>query len=401
MRRRKTYACRMAAYCMAAGLGLGSGGLFAIPPLEAIASPEFAYPPEKWAALRDDVMEYEELADLVHEYNATVINNRLEYDEYRGKSRDDLKNAYQNLADSMYQASDDLLDSVNEDDPGYGRVAAQAALSRVQAEQNQDLADAQNEDGAIKKLEYEREEAALVQQAQTKMISYWQKEEARPSLEAAYALARSQYEAAAIRAGAGMLSQTELLAAEERAESAKAALLTNEKEQDALRRELCVMTGWAHDASPEIQSVPIPGKEELNAVRPEEDLNRAVQANFVQRANEGRLKYTSTAGNQREIMEKKVAAGAAKIKADVAAKYQLLSQAGEDYEQAAQEYELTERQAEAAGLRQGLGMISANQYEGQRAGLAQKQAALRQAGLSLRQALEDYRWAVNGLAQAE
>ena len=96
-----------------------------------------------------------------------------------------------------------------------------------------------------------------------------------------------------------------------------------------------------------------------------------------------------------------MAAGAAKIKADVAAKYQLLSQAGEDYEQAAQEYELTERQAEAAGLRQGLGMISANQYEEQRAGLAQKQAALRQAGLSLRQALEDYRWAVNGLAQAE
>ena len=81
MRRRKTYACRMAAYCMAAGLGLGRGGLFAIPPLEAIASPEFAYPPEKWAALRDNVMEYEELADLVHEYNATVINNRLEYDE--------------------------------------------------------------------------------------------------------------------------------------------------------------------------------------------------------------------------------------------------------------------------------------------------------------------------------
>ena len=38
----------------------------------------------------------------------------------------------------------------------------------------------------------------------------------------------------------------------------------------------------------------------------EEDLNRAVQANYVQRANEGRLKYTSTAGNQREIMEKKV-----------------------------------------------------------------------------------------------
>ena len=30
-----------------------------------LASPEFAYPPEKWASLRDDVLEYEELADLI------------------------------------------------------------------------------------------------------------------------------------------------------------------------------------------------------------------------------------------------------------------------------------------------------------------------------------------------
>ena len=193
------------AWCAAIGTVLGAS-------FTACASPEFAYPPEKWETLRDNVMEYGELADLIHEYNATVINNRLAYDEYRGKSHDDLKNAYQDLADQMYESSDRLLDSVNEDQPGYGAAAAQAALSRVQAEQNQDLADAQNEDGAIKKLEYERAEAELVQQAQTKMISYWQKEAARPSLEAACALAESQYEAAFLRAGAGMLSQAEILA---------------------------------------------------------------------------------------------------------------------------------------------------------------------------------------------
>ena len=45
-------------------------------PVTAWASPEFAYSAEKWAALRDDVLEYGELADLIHEYNATVINNR-------------------------------------------------------------------------------------------------------------------------------------------------------------------------------------------------------------------------------------------------------------------------------------------------------------------------------------
>ena len=50
-----------------------------------------------------------------------------------------------------------------------------------QAEQNQELADSQNEDGRVKKLEYDRQEAVLVKDAQTKMISYWQKAKARPA----------------------------------------------------------------------------------------------------------------------------------------------------------------------------------------------------------------------------
>ena len=167
---------RLGMLCLTASLSVSL-------PMTAWASPEFAYSTEKWASLRDNVMEYEELADLIHEYNATIINNRLEYDEYRGKSNDDLKNAYQDVADHLYDASDKMMDTTDEDQPGYGSVAANAALSRVQAEQNQDTADAMNEDGYVKKLEYDRQEAVLVKDAQTKMISYWQKAKARPALE--------------------------------------------------------------------------------------------------------------------------------------------------------------------------------------------------------------------------
>ena len=92
-------------------------------PVTAWASPEFAYSADKWAALRDDVLEYGELADLVHEYNATVINNRLEYDDYRGKDHDEMKNAYQDIADRLYDSSDKIMDSVNEDQPGYAGTA--------------------------------------------------------------------------------------------------------------------------------------------------------------------------------------------------------------------------------------------------------------------------------------
>ena len=107
------------------------------------------------------MLEYGELADLVHEYNATVINNRLEYDDYRGKDHDEMKNAYQDIADRLYDSSDKIMDSVNEDQPGYAGTAVGAISARLQAEQNQELADSQNEDGRVKKLEYDRQEPSL------------------------------------------------------------------------------------------------------------------------------------------------------------------------------------------------------------------------------------------------
>ena len=121
----------------------------------------------------------------------------------------------------------------------------------------------------------------------------------------------------------------------------------------------------------------------------------------MQRANEGRLKYTSTGGNQIELMEKRIAAGAQNIRADVSAKHRLLEQARKQYSQAQMEWELAESQMASAGMQRELGMISVNQYREKQAESAGKKAAFDQAGLSLRQAFEDYIWSVNGLAAAE
>ena len=298
-------------------------------PVTAWASPEFAYSAEKWAALRDDVLEYGELADLIHEYNATVINNRLEYDEYRGKDHDEMKNAYQDIADRLYDSSDKMMDSVNEDQPGYAGTAVGAISARLQAEQNQELADSQNEDGRVKKLEYDRQEAVLVKDAQTKMISYWQKAKARPALEEDVNQARSRYEAMAVKAGQGMATQAELLGAREKMEAAQAALETNGRERDGLRRELCVMTGWDHDARPDIREVPVPDAGEMDQIDLELDKERALEQNFTQSANERRLTFTGN-GSQWDVMNQKVETGRRQIAADVEAKYKLLEQARAD-----------------------------------------------------------------------
>ena len=167
MRKGKRNLARTAGLCLA---------VLAIFPVNAFAgSPEFAYTQEKWASLRDNVMEYGELADLIHEYNPTVLNNRTEYDDYRGKSSDRFKNDYADMVQELYDASDKMLDNVDEDMPGYAGALAGSVSTRIQAERMQETADAENTDGDVKKLEYDRQEAELVRTAQGKMNQYWQK----------------------------------------------------------------------------------------------------------------------------------------------------------------------------------------------------------------------------------
>ena len=75
---------------IASGVAACSLGVFlaAGTPVQALAaSPQFAYSTEKWASLQDDKLEFDEIADLIHEYNSTVEKNRIEYKDYQGKKQ--------------------------------------------------------------------------------------------------------------------------------------------------------------------------------------------------------------------------------------------------------------------------------------------------------------------------
>ena len=51
-----------------------TGVMLAAAPMTALAaSPEFARTSEEWARLRDNKMEYDELEDLIAEYNTTIL----------------------------------------------------------------------------------------------------------------------------------------------------------------------------------------------------------------------------------------------------------------------------------------------------------------------------------------
>lgn len=86
------------------------------------ASPQFAYSTEKWASLQDDKLEFDEIADLIHEYNSTVEKNRIEYKDYQGKNSNEIAQDYYDTADEI-ESSIEYPDS---DDANYGSSLAAA-----------------------------------------------------------------------------------------------------------------------------------------------------------------------------------------------------------------------------------------------------------------------------------
>ena len=73
----RSFSCVLAAaFCG----GCGSGDYACI---QCLCSKSLCQTEEEWAKLRDNVIEYDELEGLIHEYNATVQNNQYTYQKFR------------------------------------------------------------------------------------------------------------------------------------------------------------------------------------------------------------------------------------------------------------------------------------------------------------------------------
>ena len=113
-------------------------------PFPALAqqSPEFAYSAEKWASLRDDKLEYEEIAELIHEYNNTVLKNHISYQDEKDKNKDDVAQDYYDTANDIYSS----IQYPDSDDANYGSQMAAVLNSRLQADQLMERGDESTED---------------------------------------------------------------------------------------------------------------------------------------------------------------------------------------------------------------------------------------------------------------
>lgn len=350
-------------------------------------SPEFSRTSEEWAKLRDNVMEYDELKDLIHEYNVTVQKNQLDISD---KKKDD-KVTRDQYAQYYRDAAFDARSNVSGDDP----VAdAQAQVAAAQAEE---AADKVTEDITVHQLTYDQQEAGLVASAQSSMISYFQQklelESAKDSLE----YMEAQYQAILVKQSAGMATLSDVLAAKEGVQSTQASIEKLTGSIEETRQKLLVMLGWKYSDTPEIRDIPAVDFEHIAAMNPETDKDAALEKNYTFKINKRKLE-NAVAELTKETLKRTVLSNEQNIKSEIVKNYQAVQQAKASYEQAKGEFELESKNMETAEHKQQIGTLSRLDYMKQKNVYNTKDNSMKKAQLTLFQAVQTYDNAVNGLA---
>lgn len=353
-------------------------------------SPEFARSAEEWAKLRDNVMEYDELAGLIHEYNVTVQNNQRDYNEKKNKTSDEIAQDYRDAADAVRSSMS------GDDSP---QAIMQDSMAEAQALSLEQQADDNVEDSEIFKMTYDQTEATLVSNAQTNMISYHQKARDLDLKKKNRELLAATYDSVVLKMNHGMATQMDVLTAQENLQNADAAILTAESELENTRQKLCVMLGWRYDASPEIREIPAVDLNRIQSMDPAADKARALENNYTLRINKKKLANSSN-NSKKESLQMTIDDNIQRIGSSVDSAYKNVIQSQTAYQQAAVSLEVASKNMEAAERKMQIGTLSRLDYLNQQYAYLQAQVAMEDASMALFQAVESYDWNIDGLASA-
>ncbi|MGC6177053.1 TolC family protein [Lacrimispora sp. 38-1] len=373
---------RIAAFSLAAVLSFSGQALNVW-----AGSPEFARTQEEWMKLRDNVVEYEELADLIHEYNVTVQKNQLDLND---KKKDDLITSDQ-YAQYYRDAANDARSAISGDDPV---TDAKSAVSAAKADK---AADDNTEDLEVYRLTYDQTEANLAAQAQTLMITYFQQKNQLESSQLQLERSEADYQTIQAKQSAGMVTQADILAAQETIQSTSVEIEKLRASVEETRQKLCVMLGWNYNDSPEIRELPAADSGHIQSLNPEADKEKALMNNYTLNINKRKLENAS-ADITKETLKRTILSNEQNISTALVKAYQAVMQANAAYEQAVAEANLESKNMDIMKQKYQLGMVSPLVYQKQENACKTKSIAVKSAQLTLFSSVQTYDNTVNGLA---
>lgn len=376
-----------------------SAALIAVP-MPALAAGPLAvkvnsgYDEETWEKLQDNVLEYDEIPNLVHEFNTNIKQTREDLE----KTQQDLLRNAEELASHerrMEQQKDDAMETGDLD-----AIKSYATQEFVLGATSKGL-----ESSAINLLNkktvasIQQGEDTITQAAQGLMIAYDSLAKQKETLTKLEELYGRQYQAALNRQSLGLATDKDVLLAQTNQLSAQSNILSIDSGLMQFKTTLCTLTGWAADADPVIAPVPPVDLSKIEAMNLEEDTRKAIGNNHTlieqRHSAQGKTNDGTTARMAYiEEGDQKLTIKMRQLYDDVAAKRTA-------YEVARDGCQSAELSAGSYERMYGLGLMSETDYLGGMVSYYQKKAAFESADTALRLAIETYEWAVKGFTEIE
>lgn len=350
---------------------------------------------ENWATLRDNTIFWEEIPDLVHEYNPTVSSLWIQFRDNarRGVYHVDVEEARQAVEDAYEKA----LSAAN------GNAVAEA-LAEMQYQSNSSNFSADqvagSSDETVAKLSVMETEKNTVETVKKSFISrensILQQQIDALNLEDN----KRDLESTEKKKAVGQATEMDVLTAKAQVDAGELTLKGDESTMRKTTELLQVSLGWKADASPVFPEIPSVEESAVQQISLAEDSKKALENNFGLQINT-RKKDLSTGEANREDLENKMKNQKEKIQSDMLSRYQSLKQAMDAKKQAVSAEANAKAAYEKAERSLQLGSVSVKARD--KAKTAYDVAVLqkKQAELKLTEEYLDYQAGVAGLASAE
>ncbi|MCI9046511.1 MAG: TolC family protein [Hungatella sp.] len=352
-------------------------------PVSALAgSPEFSRTAEEWARLRDNVLEYGEIEDLVYEYNTTVLNNAQAYNRENNRDRREVVKGYMDqAADALdaytYTSSPDLLVAANQ--------AEQAAENNVL-----------EGDRTASMIGYKQTEKGIAKQAQEAMNTYFRLQYQLTALEKERELLAATVGSVQGRQSQGMATYAEVLNAQQSVQGADSQIIAMKSQIEDTRQNLIITLGWKQGDMPEIRPMPQMQMDRISAMNVEEDTRKALAADYTLQLDQRKMNNSITDSNK-NIYKKTVEEDKQKIAVAVNDGYQKVIQAKNSYDEAVLNLEVETKNWNAANTKYQLGSISRMEWMQAETALVKARMDREVRNLELFQAMENYDWIIKGV----
>lgn len=243
---------------------------------------------EQWATLRDNVITWEELQDLVHEYNPTVSAMWLNYRNNENSGTYDLD-------------YDDVLDAIEDT---YSNSLGNGDISDASAEMTRSTSLAgiettiTNSDRQIVELTNQKSERNMTEAIKQQIIAIYTSELTKEldQLTAEYNDTKIGVAQRKLQAGTG--TELDVLTAQKTAKDAEAALQSATAAATKARQTVLVNLGWNYDATPQICAVPEVTDEMIAAINLAQDTQTALQNNYQLQIDQRKLALAESDGTK-------------------------------------------------------------------------------------------------------